>query len=135
MYICSVWYVLLVVDEDLAGDGVGDGGEGLPGEVEGGGAAGAAVDDLDGDGAAAARVVHGVGCPDAPHREHRPADLAAGPQPVARRRDHPPVVLVPVARRRCQKFSNIPAKRTLDLMKIRGEFGASEMRNVRMYSR
>ncbi len=95
--------VLVVVNDDPAGVEVADGGEGLPGEVEGGGAPGrrAAVDDLDGDRAAVAGVGHGVGAPDATHRVHPPARTPAVPQPVACRRDHRPLVLEPVARRRC----------------------------------
>jgi hypothetical protein len=104
MHIC----VLAVVDDDLAGAEVADGGEGLLGEVERGLAAGrrAEVDDLDGDGGAGVAGVRGlVGAPDAGDRVHGAARGAAVPERVARRRDQRALVLVPVARRRCMRMS------------------------------
>ena len=95
--------VLLVVDEDLAGVGVGDDGEGLLREVDGARAAGGAVvDDLHGDALPGARLRHAlVGRARARHHVLLPARRPAVPEHVARRRDHRPLVLEPVARRRC----------------------------------
>ena len=82
----KVWFrcILVVIDDDLAGVEVADGGEGLLGEVERGLAAGrrAAVDDLDGDGAAVAGVRGVVGAPDAGDRVHDPASRASVPREI-----------------------------------------------------
>ena len=102
-HVCATIDVPVVLDVDLAGVGVGDGGEGLLREVDGAPAPrGAEVDDLYGDAPAGARVRHALvrraGAPD-----HVPvaARRAAVPEDLARRRDHRPLRRVPEARRRC----------------------------------
>ena len=60
-HVCATIDVPVVLDVDLAGVGVGDGGEGLLREVDGAPAPrGAKVDNLDGDAPSGARVRHAL---------------------------------------------------------------------------